>query len=46
MATIAKETQDRLKYTDKFIASGGSLAELFKDAAYLDLVEKEREKLR
>ncbi|MFQ7234212.1 MAG: hypothetical protein ACLRPU_05035 [Enterococcus hulanensis] len=45
MAAIAKETQDRLKYTDKFIANGGSLTELFKDSTFLDLIVREKNAL-
>lgn len=46
MATISKETQERLNYTDEFLKKGGTIKELLKDETFQELVEKEREKLR
>ena len=43
---ISKETQDRLNYSDQFIAAGGTLTELLRDETFQELVEKEREKTR
>lgn len=42
MATISKEMQARLNYTDEFIKNGGTLKELLKDSIFLELVEKEK----
>lgn len=43
---LNKAQKDRLKYTDKFIEAGGTIAELLKDETFQELAEKEREKLR
>lgn len=44
MTLIKMETQDRLNYSDQFIAAGGTVTELLKDENFKKLVEKEREK--